>query len=104
MFFLVFFGLYQFDVSIYNQYDDEVVFDFCNPPMIFSIFFNKEDPFVISMTCILNIIDVLIFSFFMLNRTRAQEWKERQSGKIMTTMTTNNKATQLRNPCRIAAR
>ena len=49
--------------------------------MIFSIFFTKEDPFVISMTFILNIIAVLIFSFFMLNRTkssRVERWLQWQ--------------------------
>ena len=49
--------------------------------MIFSIFFTKEDPFVISMTFIPNIIAVLIFSFFMLNRTkssRVERWLQWQ--------------------------
>ena len=39
--------------------------------MIFSIFFTKEDPFVISMTFLLKIIAALIFSIFMLIRTKS---------------------------------
>ena len=39
--------------------------------MIFSIIFTKEDPFVISMTFLLNIRAALIFSIFMLIRTKS---------------------------------
>ena len=39
--------------------------------MIFSIIFTMEDPFVISMTFLLKIIAALIFSIFMLIRTKS---------------------------------